>query len=1236
MFGGVMRDQRNIFGAGRQYFRRQHCTPLLQIRAAPDNCPNLSFTEGNRMRSTCGFHRGRLIRRMPLNRSQNPLPSNVLSFLFRTFVLLAFGIISSPAHAQSASFFPLSSELPNVADPNSAVGLPSLPSAAQAPVSTALGQGDSRYWVRAGTSGFQADNPRHSLAVDFTKYGTQVRSRNLTWNIHASSYGYGEDLPALKASAPQANANRVEYRFGSVTEWYVNGPMGLEQGFTLTEPPKKATDQISHQPATIELALSGDLAASLQPGGSTITLSGKNGRAVLRYSGLNAHDATGRELRSWLDLRGKRLLLRVDDSGARYPLVVDPWVQQAELTSSDGGEEDYFGTSVAVSGSTAVVGAWGHAVGSNGNVGAVYVFVQSGSTWTQQAELTAPDGTVDDCFGCSVAVSGDTVVVGASGHTVGSNTAQGAAYVFVQSGSTWSLQSELIAADGGLEDQFGGSVAVSGSTVVIGASLHAFLGAAYVFVQSGSTWNQQAELTASDATSGDYFGLSVAVSGNTTVVGAPYRTVNSNPAPGAAYVFVQSGDTWTQQAELTASDGASGDCFGCSVAVSGGTALIGAPRHTVGSAMQQGAAYVFEQSSNTWGQLAELTASDGAAGDDFGSSVAVSGSIGVVGAENHTVGSVAEQGTAYVFQPSGSAWNQQAELIASDGAVDDEFGAAAAVSGGIVVVGAPDHAVGTTVGQGAAYVFNQGSPTMIATTTTVTSSANPQTLGNNVTFTATVTPASGTGVPTGTVTFTVDGGTGTAETLNGSGEATYSTSSLTAGTHTIVATYSGDTNYSSSSGQIIETITGTGAAATISVVSGSGQTTTYGSAFTSPLVVIVKDANGNPVSGVTVTFSGAGLGFSATTVTTGSNGEASVNASALASGSLIVSATTPGVTGAAKFSLTAIQAVLTITATNATVAFNQPIPAFTYMATGFVNGDTSSVLTGSPSETTTATQGSAPGTYPIAITQGTLTATNYSFRFVNGTLTISAMGTTATPTFSPAAGTYTSAQSATISDITPGAVIYYTTNGTAPTTASPQYNAAITVGATETIEAIAVAPGYLPSTVASADYTINLPPATFTLAASPSSASIASTASATFTLTVTPQNGFVQPISFNCSGLPSSEGCTFSPPSITPSGSAVTSTLTIAPSATAKNGFLLRLGELGGSLAVTLFLWPVRRRRIQLYLAAALLAILSVTAIGCGSGSGSGSGKSTNYSVTVTASGGGVSQTTTISLTVTN
>ncbi len=587
-------------------------------------------------------------------------------------------------------------------------GLSSLPAEAQAPISAALGKDEPSYWVHSKSGGdFHAENRQQRLAMDFTKAGAQVRSHDAGWALETLAYGYGGALHAVSAAAPHVSANRVEYRRGNMTEWYANGPVGLEQGFTFAEPPGKTNGQ----PLTVELAFTGDLVAALQPDRTTLTLTRKDGQAVLHYTGLTARDAAGKQLQSWLELKDGRLLLRVNENGARYPLVIDPWIQQAELIASDGAANDNFGYSVSVSGSTALIGAPNHTVNGHADQGAAYVFVQNGSTWSQQQELTASGGGLDNAFGTSVALNGSTAVIGAAFRF----SQAGAAYVFVQSGSTWSEQAKLTPSDGVLGDFFGFSVAMSSGTVVVGSPFHTVgsnqqQGAAYVYTQSGSTWSQQAELTSSDGAPDDFFGWSVAVSGSTAMVGALYH--NSNQ--GAVYVFVQSGSTWSQQQELTCSDPTGGDTFGVSVAMNSSTALIGAQGHMVGSNQGQGAAYVFAQSGNSWSQQAELTSSDGEAGDDFGSSVALSGTTAVVGAFLHPVGSNQDQGAAYVFVENGNTWSQQAELTSSDGAPNDYFGWSVAVSGSTAVVGAYQHIVGSNSQQGAAYVYVQPPPGIYA------------------------------------------------------------------------------------------------------------------------------------------------------------------------------------------------------------------------------------------------------------------------------------------------------------------------------------------------------------------------------------------------------------------------------------------------------------------------------------------------------------------------------------------
>ena len=397
------------------------------------------------------------------------------------------------------------------------------------------------------------------------------------------------------------------------------------------------------------------------------------------------------------------------EAGAAYVFVRSgsTWSQQAYLKAPNAEAGDYFGISVAISGDTLVVGArlegsnqttitngsTASADNSASTAGAAYVFVRSGSSWSQQAYLKAPNAEAGDYFGNSVAISGDTLVVGAidedsnqttitngsSASADNSASAAGAVYVFVRSGSSWSQQAYLKAVNAGADDNFGTSVAISGDTLVVGARLEdsnqttitsgstasadnsaSDAGAAYVFVRSSSTWTQQAYLKASNAQANDNFGVSVVISGDTIVVGAngessnqttitngsSASTDNSASYAGAAYVFVRSGSSWSQQAYLKAPNAETGDQFGNSVALSGDTLVVGAyfedsnqttitngsTASTNNSATLAGAAYVFVRSGSSWSQQAYLKAPNAEVGDNFGVGVAISGSTVVVGA----------------------------------------------------------------------------------------------------------------------------------------------------------------------------------------------------------------------------------------------------------------------------------------------------------------------------------------------------------------------------------------------------------------------------------------------------------------------------------------------------------------------------------------------------------------------------------------------------------------------------
>jgi hypothetical protein len=349
------------------------------------------------------------------------------------------------------------------------------------------------------------------------------------------------------------------------------------------------------------------------------------------------------------------------------------WVEKQKLLASDGAEEDSFGCSVSFSWDIALIGATYD--DDNGNEsGSAYVFTRTGTGWTQQAKLLASDGTAVDCFGCSVSLFLGTALIGADGvDDNGDNS--GSAYVFTRTGTTWTQQAKLTASDATAGDYFGWSVALDGDTALIAARFDDDKGdnsgSAYVFTRNGTTWTQQAKLTASDGAAGDYFGYSVVLAGDTALIGAAYDDDNGNDS-GSAYVFTRNGTTWTQQTKLTASDGVAFDSFGCSVALAGDTALIGAPFDDDNGNFS-GSAYVFTRNGTTWTQQTKLTASDGAALDCFSCSVAFTDNTALIGAPfDDDNGNFS--GSVYVFSRTGISWTQQDKLLALDGTAEDRFG----------------------------------------------------------------------------------------------------------------------------------------------------------------------------------------------------------------------------------------------------------------------------------------------------------------------------------------------------------------------------------------------------------------------------------------------------------------------------------------------------------------------------------------------------------------------------------
>jgi|GEM_PF-863512 len=408
-------------------------------------------------------------------------------------------------------------------------------------------------------------------------------------------------------------------------------------------------------------------------------------------------------------------------------------VQQAKLTAGDAAASDYLGYSVAIDGETALVGAPSADSGVLEAAGAAYVFTRSGVTWTQQAKLIADAPVEYGRFGASVALDGDTALIGMGSGGIKASpepgfVAVGAAYVFTRSGATWTQQAKLSGGDTVDAYGFGASVALDGDTALIGASLaesggEVYAGAAYVFTRSGATWTQQARLTAGVPVEFGRFGAAVALDGDSALISARTLRVFGSSGfvlnDGAVYVFTRSGATWTQQAELTPDATVEWEWFGVSLALDGDTALVGSYGITSTSVSDVdiplgtgGAAYVFTRSGTTWTQQAKLTAADATFDDAFGVSVALQGDTALIGAEHFQAAGVsgppqpvASPGAAYIFTRSGTTWTQYQKLAASGEVAGDGFGHAVALDADSFLMGAPLAASGELAQAGAAYVF---------------------------------------------------------------------------------------------------------------------------------------------------------------------------------------------------------------------------------------------------------------------------------------------------------------------------------------------------------------------------------------------------------------------------------------------------------------------------------------------------------------------------------------------------
>jgi hypothetical protein len=359
---------------------------------------------------------------------------------------------------------------------------------------------------------------------------------------------------------------------------------------------------------------------------------------------------------------------------------------ECKLLAGDGKPRDSFGSSLAISGQTALIGAWDS---GRDDQGAAYIFTRAGETWTERAKLLASDPGDFDHFGVSCALEGGTALVGAYMKEGSAGPRQGAVYVFERAEQGWRQHAKLVADPPVANSHFGVSLAISGDTAIVGAPGAGECavngpppaGCAYIFKRQGDAWAQQAKLVPAGEPEEDAsFGAPVAISGDVAVVGAMGETGGAGPGQGAAYVFRLSHGVWWQEAKLVASDANADDRFGGAVALAGDTAVVSAYFKAGSAEYPEGAAYIFRRTGGTWSEEAKIV----------GPSPARKGSFGWAVAAQDNIIAVTEPGRAatHVFMRSGATWTLHASLTASDAKTEDSFGSAVALGGDIVLVGA--------------------------------------------------------------------------------------------------------------------------------------------------------------------------------------------------------------------------------------------------------------------------------------------------------------------------------------------------------------------------------------------------------------------------------------------------------------------------------------------------------------------------------------------------------------------
>jgi hypothetical protein len=921
---------------------------------------------------------------------------------------------------------------------------PQIGQSAQLELAAVAGQHDTVYHAIAQQTGFHMMSEAQRVSATFTSRGTAFQHADHRFGMAFRAWGYGEALHELPCAPPRASANRVEYDRGSLIEWYVNTPLGIEQGFTVAKRPSVH----AAGPLTVALTLSGALTPELDKEARTLKLS-SNGTAKIRYSGLTAVDAAGRHLRSWLELAGRELRLRVDDSGAQYPVTIDPYVQVAKLTMmkrcveggvcDDGGEGSSFGRAVAVSadGGTVAVGA----------LGAVYIFLRPAVAtggWSSPtpiyfaAKLQPPSTNPSFDFGFDVAMTPDasTIVVGTPEYYNNSSV-----YVFQKPAAGWASSTPLVPLArltcwlGANANQMGAAVSISadGKTIAAGAPTATFAhereGAVYVYVKPYTGWvnsteNQRITLNF-EAKPYNGFGDSVALSADATtmVIGMPYY---GGPGTGSAYVFTgfNNWGTLSQETKLVATDSTGSTKFGGTVAINadGSTIAVSASGCTRGffcgdfPGNGPGAVYMYTRPDTGWysstprTQNAKLTSSMATSNNRLGTGVALNTAGTVLAATDSTISWTAP-GAVNVYMRPGNGWANGTENVRFNVA-ESAYSVDMTPDATTLVAGSLWATVGTNQQEGVTYVFAgsasapaasvspsslsfNAQPVGTATTSQTVTVTNTGTAPLNVTAVSTSAPYSGT--QNCKIVSPIAPGSSCTETV--------SFAPMSVGAITGTLTFTNDSGGTAGAQQTVQLQGNAVKAATVTVVTAvTPSTALAGKPVSIAFSAVPESTNALPVSGtVTVRAStgesctGAGpVGSCAITFQTAGdrtltatyNGDANFTASTSASRTVRIMDYTLSVAPASQ-TLTGRKANYTVTVS----AVNGFAGTVALSCSGGPAGTTCSMSPASVAVNGSSLQATATVTLPTKAASGVYTITftgaaTGSVRSATGTLTV--------------------------------------------------------------------------------------------------------------------------------------------------------------------------------------------------------------------------------------------------------